>query len=217
MTTLRKILLVVMLLLLPHFSQAVVVLNWQQTGSDVTLSASGTIDAAWGSPNSYPNVIGAGFYDDAFSGFSPGMELRAGYGWSIGYDQYFLLGTSALPAFSLTGSQINGGIVQPGYLPGLFSLDIGSNYVALATSPSATSVDSSIVWSDKQLSDFFSSGVPVLSDIYNASSQKLLTVQIGNSAPVPEPGTWAAAAILVGGAGFMRWRKRMNDDNATAA
>jgi hypothetical protein len=25
---------------------------------------------------------------------------------------------------------------------------------------------------------------------------------------VPEPGTWAAAALLAGGAGFMRWRKR---------
>jgi hypothetical protein len=27
-------------------------------------------------------------------------------------------------------------------------------------------------------------------------------------AGVPEPGTWAAAALLAGGAGFMRWRKR---------
>jgi T5SS/PEP-CTERM-associated repeat protein/autotransporter-associated beta strand protein len=27
-------------------------------------------------------------------------------------------------------------------------------------------------------------------------------------APIPEPGTWAAAALLVGGAAFMRWRKR---------
>lgn len=26
--------------------------------------------------------------------------------------------------------------------------------------------------------------------------------------PIPEPGTWAAAALLVGGAAFMRWRKR---------
>ena len=26
--------------------------------------------------------------------------------------------------------------------------------------------------------------------------------------PVPEPGTWAAAALLVGGAAFARWRKR---------
>ena len=28
------------------------------------------------------------------------------------------------------------------------------------------------------------------------------------SAPVPEPGTWAAAALLAGGAAFARWRKR---------
>ena len=28
------------------------------------------------------------------------------------------------------------------------------------------------------------------------------------SAAVPEPGTWAAAALLVGGAGYVRWRRR---------
>jgi len=28
------------------------------------------------------------------------------------------------------------------------------------------------------------------------------------AAAVPEPGTWAASALLAGGAGFMRWRKR---------
>ena len=28
---------------------------------------------------------------------------------------------------------------------------------------------------------------------------------------VPEPGTWAAAALLAGGAAFMRWRKRRNE------
>ncbi|MGA1540725.1 MAG: PEP-CTERM sorting domain-containing protein, partial [Chthoniobacterales bacterium] len=27
-------------------------------------------------------------------------------------------------------------------------------------------------------------------------------------APVPEPGTWAAAALLAAGAAFMRWRQR---------
>ena len=30
----------------------------------------------------------------------------------------------------------------------------------------------------------------------------------GGPAAVPEPGTWAAAALLVGGAAFARWRKR---------
>ena len=32
--------------------------------------------------------------------------------------------------------------------------------------------------------------------------------QAQNAAPIPEPGTWAAAALLVGGAAFARWRKR---------
>ena len=29
-----------------------------------------------------------------------------------------------------------------------------------------------------------------------------------NAAPIPEPGTWAAAALLAGAAGYVRWRKR---------
>ena len=28
-------------------------------------------------------------------------------------------------------------------------------------------------------------------------------------APIPEPGTWAAAALLVGAAGYVRWRRRV--------
>jgi len=32
--------------------------------------------------------------------------------------------------------------------------------------------------------------------------------QAQNAAPIPEPGTWAAAALLAGGAAFARWRKR---------
>ena len=37
------------------------------------------------------------------------------------------------------------------------------------------------------------------------------TISIGPSAaPVPEPGTWAAATLLVGGAAFARWRRRQS-------
>jgi T5SS/PEP-CTERM-associated repeat protein/autotransporter-associated beta strand protein len=35
-----------------------------------------------------------------------------------------------------------------------------------------------------------------------------LVFTAAGGAPVPEPGTWAAAALLVGGAAFLRWRKR---------
>ena len=37
------------------------------------------------------------------------------------------------------------------------------------------------------------------------------------AAPIPEPGTWAAAALLVGGAAFMRWRKRRDEAQKEAA
>jgi autotransporter-associated beta strand protein len=36
----------------------------------------------------------------------------------------------------------------------------------------------------------------------------VFTAAAAPGAPVPEPGTWAAAALLAGGAAFMRWRKR---------
>jgi autotransporter-associated beta strand protein len=36
----------------------------------------------------------------------------------------------------------------------------------------------------------------------------IFTAAAAPGAPVPEPGTWAAAALLAGGAAFMRWRKR---------
>lgn len=42
----------------------------------------------------------------------------------------------------------------------------------------------------------------------NTSQPYSLTITAGSGAPIPEPGTWAAAALLVGGAAFARWRKR---------
>jgi hypothetical protein len=37
------------------------------------------------------------------------------------------------------------------------------------------------------------------------------------SAAIPEPGTWAAAALLAGGAAFLRWRKRRDEAQKEAA
>lgn len=38
-----------------------------------------------------------------------------------------------------------------------------------------------------------------------------------NPVPVPEPGTWAAAALLAGGAAYVRWRKRRDEEQKEAA
>jgi hypothetical protein len=40
------------------------------------------------------------------------------------------------------------------------------------------------------------------------NSNDLNLVFTSASAPIPEPGTWAAAALLAGATAFMRWRKR---------
>ena len=40
---------------------------------------------------------------------------------------------------------------------------------------------------------------------------------ITGGAAVPEPGTWAAAALLAGGAAFLRWRKRRGEAQKEAA
>ena len=71
----------------------------------------------------------------------------------------------------------------------------GATALTSTISPAPTfynwrSTDSGSTWSDAAPTSGFNM-------IVNASA-----------APVPEPGTWAAAALLVGGAAFVRWRKR---------
>lgn len=48
-----------------------------------------------------------------------------------------------------------------------------------------------------------------VSGIANApTAAEAINFSTQSAAPVPEPGTWAAAALLGGGAAFVRWRKR---------
>jgi hypothetical protein len=44
-----------------------------------------------------------------------------------------------------------------------------------------------------------------------------VAILAGQGAAVPEPGTWAAAALLAGGAAFARWRKRRDEAQKEAA
>ena len=45
----------------------------------------------------------------------------------------------------------------------------------------------------------------------------ILAGDTGGPAAVPEPGTWAAAALLAGGAAFARWRRRRDEAQKEAA
>lgn len=47
----------------------------------------------------------------------------------------------------------------------------------------------------------------VFSVVQSGNNLNLVFTAAGGE-PIPEPGTWAAAALLAGGAAYMRWRKR---------
>jgi hypothetical protein len=55
----------------------------------------------------------------------------------------------------------------------------------------------------------------ILSGAYE--DQRDVGIPAGATAPIPEPGTWAAAALLAGGAAFARWRKRRDEAQKEAA
>jgi MYXO-CTERM domain-containing protein len=44
--------------------------------------------------------------------------------------------------------------------------------------------------------------------VITSTTGPIFDAQNAGPEPIPEPGTWAAAALLVGGAAFMRWRRR---------
>ena len=44
-----------------------------------------------------------------------------------------------------------------------------------------------------------------------------VAIAAGATAPIPEPGTWAAMAVFAGGAAFARWRQRRNEAQKEAA
>ena len=69
-----------------------------------------------------------------------------------------------------------------------------------------------VTWDSK------SSEFEILSGAYeDQPNVAILAGQGAGPAAVPEPGTWAAAALLAGGAAFARWRKRRDEAQKEAA
>jgi len=85
-----------------------------------------------------------------------------------------------------------------------------------ATSPQVaydialTSFTGSINWKSINFITLSGGGVAEL-DLSLSALNVPLSIQTTAMAPVPEPGTWAAAALLAGVAGFIHWRRRRVD------
>ena len=65
-------------------------------------------------------------------------------------------------------------------------------------------------WIQVSVSNYNNSGMTgtLIDWAYESTPNVAILAGAGPSAAVPEPGTWAAAALLASGAAFMRWRKR---------
>ncbi|MBU3666363.1 MAG: hypothetical protein FGM15_10885 [Chthoniobacterales bacterium] len=214
----------VALLALCGMARAELLLTFKQTGADVTATLSGTLGGAWGSPavvTPNPSEV----YISAYGGWSSYSAVTLAYGASTNYvnnDSYQLFSgvSSTSPFTSLSGSFLSGGVLQPGSPLDYVYFDVAADWLWLSLESGVTDLGTNtIVWSNKSLSDFFATGAPFQTDIVNASSQKYMTLEIGEFAPaaVPEPGTWAAAALLAGGATFAGWRKRRSETQKEAA
>jgi MYXO-CTERM domain-containing protein len=74
----------------------------------------------------------------------------------------------------------------------------------LAYNIALSSFTGAINWNSIDFITFSGGGVAEL----DLSMSAPFSMETTMMAPVPEPGTWAAAALLAGLAGFIHWRRR---------
>jgi hypothetical protein len=188
------------------------------------LSSAGTAQAALISINIGPT----GFNIGGINGGLSSGDYRVDFGFPISGNTFYLFNnynsaytglagdylmfatgdTDATPVnFSLNaeigdGSTYSGGAQQVFKYLSIVSPDFGAgSYMGFQTSQGNYGW-LEVTWDG---TDF-----EILSGAYESTPNVAILAGAGGPGPaaVPEPGTWAAAALLAGGAAFMRWRKR---------
>jgi hypothetical protein len=188
---------------LPGTATAALIVNIEEVGSNVVASYSGSIDTTGMGFNLLATsttrritASGGNMYFAGPDGMRGGVLTDFGQTpWTVAPTPFGSGGLFNADSFSIAdgdsfGFQTTGFFVRFGYTSG-------------------TPISGSMTFENETLA---SMGINVGDGIMNAtfSSGDTLTVNAtgGDPAPVPEPGTWAAAALLASGAAFARWRRR---------
>ncbi len=200
----RKILPVFLLLTVGLWSaapsQAAIIINMVESGSDVVATLSGSIDSLVGAtlnqtgastPNQ--NFVRA---SDAYFIFTDQTPPSFGL-----YDSYDI---STFPANFGSGADFSFATSSTASTSMLFrapgpQIWIGQDYTL------STPVTGALTWSS---ATFTSLGVTEGTYVWDWGGDSMTLIIGAAPSPVPEPGTWAAAALLAGGAAFARWRRR---------
>ena len=185
--------------------RAGIVINMVESGSDVVATISGSIDS-WSGAGTPSLGVGT-----TASGIRPGGSTSlVGFGNFVGFasntNWYY---------YTATTSPTNFGPLDNFWTPSsasasttmLFRANLTNNNMYISTNyVLGTPVTGALTWSNKS---FATLQVTPGTYVWGWTGDSM-TMNIGSvsPSPVPEPGTWAAAALLLGGAGFVRWRKR---------
>ena len=177
--------------LLPGTAPAAIVVNIEQQGSDVVISYTGSWD----------NWVAQG----VVSGPDAGVFRNGLYLWPSGP----LDGTSAVGGLTRQSGTWTTTFTSPTSFAGdAFGWNTSTLYAA-RNYTQGDQFTGSLTFSGTDLATmgFTPGDTGVFSGGGNTATY---SVSGGGPAPVPEPGTWAAAALLVSGAAFVRWRRRQS-------
>ena len=179
--------------LLPGTARATIIINIEQQGSDVVASYSGS----WDSWTPFTLTTSASNYV-AFNGNFQALQGPVNKSYMIAAPMTLTLGTwteTFTSASSFTGDP--------------FGFNLGGDYFAPAGYTAGQSLSGSLTFADTDIvtMGFTPDSIGVFS---GAGNTVTFSISGAGPAPVPEPGTWAAATLLVGGAAFARWRRRQS-------
>ena len=138
-----------------------------------------------------------------FSGTFTGLSSRTGITFAAG-------GRSATPVNFALNESIGSGSAYAANLNSFFQVgpslspDFGAgSYMGFQTA------QGNYGWLEVTWTATVSSGqFQILSGAYQSTPNVAILAGAGPTAPIPEPGTWAAMAIFAGGAAFAGWRRR---------
>ena len=164
------------------------------------------------------NYTGISLWDGGTEQMFFGIPWQA---QKFGFDAHGGLGVSGIKTIDFSPSNNTTYLVTLGLLPSATSgkvdikmwatsnLGIDPNtLVAGAANASLIGTRDNFSFNTLKLNGDYAGNLKV-SGIANASTAaEAINFSTQSAAPVPEPGTWAAAALLASGAAFMRWRKR---------
>ena len=176
--------------LLPGNADAAMIINIEEVGSDVVASYSGS----WDSWTKTGDAVSSSKYIAAPSAFH---NLQGGQDQMSESPMTLTLGTwtdTFTAASSFTGDPF-------GFTANVGSLWAPVGYVA------GESLSGSLIFNgtDVVTMGFTPGEIGVFSGGGNT-----VNYSVSGPAAVPEPGTWAAAALLAAGAAFARWRRRQS-------